>query len=180
MLVTIPPTNDPDFRLPEHPDGEPWPYAALDAEGVVTLSDTATELVAKAIDGYDTMGDDEALAARYDSLVELGELLQEHLRSAACIDGRWDPATATEDTLTVLYRPRTVPLTETAVWEHEVPLVAISTDYLPFTDRPEPSGRIVWLDPSTELTYLQTLDRIGVIELHVHSGGAKVAEVAAA
>jgi len=174
MLVTIPPTNEPGFRLPEHPDGEPWPYAALDAEGVVTLSDTATEMVAKAIDGYDTLSDDEALAARYDSLVELGERLQEHLRSAACIDGRWDPTTATEDTLTVLYRPRTVPI-DAVVWDHEVPLVAISTDYQPFTDRPEPTGRLVWLDPSTELTYLQTLDRIGAIELHIHRGDAKVA-----
>lgn len=175
MLVTIPPNNDPAFALPEHPDGEPWPYAALDAEGVVTLSDTATELVAKAIEGYDTMGDDAALAARYDSLVELGERLQEHLRSAACVDGRWDPAAATEETLTALYRPRTVAFTEAAAWEHEVPLVAVSTDYQPFTDRPAPTGRLVWLDPSTELTYLQTLDRIGAIELHVHHGNAEVA-----
>lgn len=149
-----------------------WPYAALDPDGTVRLAETATELVAQAIDGYEAMSDDDALTARYDSLVELGDRLQEHLRSEAAKTGMWDPGAADENTLTALYQPRGDPIGPLpGEWECPVPLVAVTTDYQPFTDRPAPTGRVVWLDPSNELVYLRTLHEIGAIELYVHVAG---------
>jgi hypothetical protein len=48
-----------------------------------------------------------------------------------------------------------------------VPLVLMTSDYVPFTERPAPTGNIFWLDPTTELTYLRSLDRLGVMKLLV-------------
>ena len=173
MLLSIPPTNDGAFELPECPDGAGlWPYAALDAAGTLHLAETATEMVAAGLPGYTGIDDDdEALYARYDSLVELAEVLQNHLASQACADGRWDPSEADEDELSAVYGPRDTP-SSLATWAGVVPLVAVATDYQPFTDRPAPSGRIIWVDPSSELSYLRSLHTIGVIELFVRGEAA--------
>lgn len=53
-------------------------------------------------------------------------------------------------------------------WQHVVPLVLIATDYLPFTGREAPTGNVLWLDPSTEVTYLRSLARLGILEFRVH------------
>lgn len=178
MLVSIPPSNDPNLELPSPPDGlDAWPYAVLDAGGTIHLADSATDLVAYGIPGYTEISTDDheaALYARHDSLVEFAEVLQDYYRSTAAETGRWDPSSSTEDELTALYQPRTSPFGARS-WDGEVPLVLFSTDYEPFTSRPAPDGRIVWLDPSTELTYLRSLHEIGVIDLHLHVGDAEVA-----
>jgi hypothetical protein len=47
------------------------------------------------------------------------------------------------------------------------PLVLIAPDYQPYTGRPAPTGRIVVLDPSTEVSFLRPLDTLGIIEFLV-------------
>ena len=58
------------------------------------------------------------------------------------------------------------------VWRSDVPLVLVTTSYAPFTDVPRPMSvegdyefvkNIIWLDPSDELRFLQSLSRIGFI-----------------
>ena len=51
-------------------------------------------------------------------------------------------------------------------WIEDVPLVAIATDYSPFTERPTPTGRVVMLDPSSEMGYCLSLAALGLFEFY--------------
>ena len=207
MLVSLGP-NEP-VSLPPHPDGPGgWAYAVVDDEGQVIFADNAGELVALVILGYGDISDsdeghDEALATRYEALVEMAERAQRYLVDQAAESGLFDPLEADEETLTALFAPRTRPweghaaapptgigptgtgpigtgpvrpsLTGTGptasrppgdhVWRDRVPLVLIATDYEPYTDRPKPTGRALFLDPSTEISFLRSLDALGLIKL---------------
>ena len=145
MIATVDPSEAAGTAVLPHPDGGDWLYAVLDGSGALTLSDSASELVATAIPGYMNLpegdaGDDEALGMRYDFLVELARRTQQSIVDQAVKSGELDLA---------------------------VPLVVIATDYQPYTDRLAPNGRIVWLDPSTEVTFLRALDSLGIIEFRI-------------
>ena len=187
MLISLGP-NEP-VSLPPHPDGPGgWAYAVVDDEGQVVFADNAGELVALVILGYGDIpgndeGHDEALAVRYEALVEMADRSQRYLVDQAAESGLFDPLEADEETLTALFAPRTrpweghaaAPLTGTSptasrpgrnlVWRDRVPLVLIATDYEPYTDRPKPTGRALFLDPSTEISFLRSLDALGLIKL---------------
>lgn len=70
--------------------------------------------------------------------------LQETLLATAAVHGDVDPARADEASLTALLPDKTAPYGE-PVWRQQVPLVLIDTDYEPFTVRPRPGGKIVFL-----------------------------------
>ncbi|WP_263310286.1 hypothetical protein [Brachybacterium atlanticum] len=50
-------------------------------------------------------------------------------------------------------------------WEHRVPLVLVSSLFAPYTDRDQPIGNIAWIDPTDDVTMLDALQALGVIEL---------------
>lgn len=77
---------------------------------------------------------------------------------------RRDLDAAGEDVLTALFSSRSKPH-EDGDWYHDVPLVLIATDYEPYTDRKRPSGKIVWISPETEVTFLRALEVLGLFEL---------------
>ena len=149
-----------------------------------TLSSGTASAGAVAVDGAGNVefideGNDVALVMRYDDLIGYAAGLQESLVGTAIERGDFDPTLVGEDVLTALFAERIVPfegvpLTDDAndprvnlEWDLEVPLVLMTSDYVPFTERPAPTGNIFWLDPTTELTYLRSLDRLGVMKLLV-------------
>lgn len=50
-------------------------------------------------------------------------------------------------------------------WEHRVPLVLVTSLFAPYTDRDQPIGNVAWIDPTDDVTMLETLQALGVIEL---------------
>ncbi|MDA8342412.1 MAG: hypothetical protein M0007_09350, partial [Actinomycetota bacterium] len=49
-------------------------------------------------------------------------------------------------------------------WTCPIPLVLFVTDYAPYSARPTPSGNIIWIDPTTELTFMDSLNALGVVD----------------
>jgi hypothetical protein len=170
-----------------------WPFVVLSIDGRTFYSDTLTEIIEANIPGYvecrltddkdgieyfDT-GSDLALVARYDDLAKFARIMQETLLTQAVEDGTFDPSTISEDVLTALVSERHVLFTGVPLsddpndervdleWTAPVPLVLIATDYVPHTEVEAPTGNIIWLNPHTEMTYLQSLERLGVLKLTI-------------
>ena len=181
MLITIPLTG-PTYALtgptdaPPHPDpdGE-WVYVVIDGEGQTIFADNLGELVNLVIEGYSDIpegddGNDKALVARYEALVEMAERAQRYLLDEAVESGLFDPLDAGgEDVLTALVAPRVRPWSGTddgsTNWQGQVPLVLIATDYEPYTDRIMPTGKVVMLNPATELTFMESMNKLGLLRL---------------
>jgi hypothetical protein len=177
MLMSVPLTEaDIDAAmLPPHPDGGAWPYAVILASGDILVADSVTELVAAGLPGYGDLPDDEegfdqALIARYEDLVGHAAAFQRQLMSVAHETGTVDLSSLDDDTVTALMAERTIPVEDIFEWTCVVPLVLISTDYIPYTDRPVPKGNVVMLDPITDVTYLQSLSKIGALRFFVGNG----------
>ncbi len=184
-------SNGTQVGAPEHPEGRQWKYVVVAMNGVTYFADSATEIIEATMEGYRELrhdgkngeleyfdvGDDLALIARYDDLVRYATALQESILATAIERDGFDPASVSEDVLTALIAERIVPFegipqsdqpedrSVDIEWNQPVPLVLITTDYLPFTERPVPTGNITWMDPTTELTYLRSLSSIGVISM---------------
>ncbi len=193
MITTVPASHDGSTTSPERPDGGPWPYVAVALDGTSHFADSVTEIIEATLPGYANLtfvddagtielldeGNDVALVMRYDDLIGYATGLQEHIVTTAIESGDFDPASVSEDVLTALFAERIVPFEGVPFtndvndprvsleWELDVPLVLIASDYVPFTERSAPTGNIIWLDPTTELTYLRSLDRLGVLKLLV-------------
>lgn len=111
---------------------------------------------------------------RYDRLIELAEKSQRWMVDESVRRGVIDWDSADEDVLTALCSERTSPFGGVATadggrdfdWKLEVPLILCATDYEPYTERTAPTGRIVWVNPATDLTYLRSLANLGVIQLY--------------
>ncbi len=194
MITTVPANPDgSDAVPPERPDGGLWPYAAVTMLGETYFADSVTEIIEVTLPGYADLkfvddagnvelldeGNDVALVMRYDDLIGYATGLQQSIVKTAIERGDFDPTAVSEDVLTALFAERIVPFEGVPFsddvndervnfeWELDVPLVLMTSDYAPFTERPAPTGNIVWLDPTTELTYLRSLDRLGVMKLLV-------------
>lgn len=128
----------------------------------VTTSDSIMELTDSILAGHRTETADGRLALRHDALADRANTLQ------ALIVADADAQTLGEDALTVMLHDRR---TETVIfdgWESVLPLFLMATGYAPFTDVPRPSGAtIVWLDPHTERTFLDSLASLGAVQLFV-------------
>ena len=173
MPATITAEPQTETRLPARPDGTAWPLLLVRG-GDVTGADTAGELLALLIPGYEQLADDdaghdEALWRRYESAVATAGELQETLLAAAGLRGDFDARRAGEATLTALLADKTLPSICTD-WRHPVPLVLIDTDYDPFTPRPRPEGRVIYLRPTQEHDYLASLAEAGLIQYLVADG----------
>ena len=175
MKVTV--DSPPPGTGPEPPPHESvWPFLMAHGDQI-TWADTRSELVAALIDGYDEIADSpdgvtEATWARYRQTMAVTADVQASILADATDKGAFDPeqlaATPEGETiLTALMVERTVPFTELVEWTFEVPLVLIESDYAPFTDRARPDGRIIWIDPSDERRYLESLERVQRVRVFV-------------
>ena len=158
-------------EIPAH-GGGPWPFVFVGPDGAAVFSDTRTEIVDAMIDCYPAVldplsMDDQALEARIDSLASLGSQAQAGI--LASLSDQEELLPLLDDVkLTALFAPKDswpIPIT---TWDEQIPLLLLATNFAPFTETPAPSGeRIIWLDPTTETTYLDALSKLGVGELHV-------------
>ena len=144
----------------------------MEHDGTVTEADSVTDLVSALIPlGYADLprtpeGDEQALLARWEQSVGTANLVQAVVTAAAVRDGVLDISLASKDVLTALFRDRIEPV-EVEEWTQPVPLVLVSTSYAPFTDNTPPIGNVRWINPHTELSYLRSLDAVGVISFDV-------------
>ncbi len=171
MLVTIPadaPVTDSSgaAALPEYPNPDgAWRYLLFQPDGEALVSDTATDLVAKIIGlEYEGLpdtdaGNDEALGLRYDFMLSFTAFFQTIKIQDAVYASEFVIEDADEETLTILFRERTIPFESadgsTPSWNHPVPLILIATDYAPYSTRPKPVGNVSFVDPYTETTFLE-------------------------
>ena len=186
--ITIPAT-EADIAPPEHPDGGEWLYLVMWPNGELLYSDNLGELVVETIqdDRYQDLLDDdsdeahdECLVMRYEELCHLGAKVQDYLVGEGADRGTIDLSQAGEDVLTALFQDRHVPFAgvhrdggPSFEWTEDVPLVLVATDYAPFTERPTPTGRVVMLDPSSEMGYCLSLAALGLFELYVNFSALK-------
>jgi hypothetical protein len=203
-MKTTGPCATPDtITHPPHPDSDDgrWPFLMIHGSTAV-WADTRTELIGELIAGYDDLADDpdgyqEATGLRYVQAVTVTTAVQTSVLLEAGESGAFDPAVLVttpkgDEQLQALMIERTVPFApapgtpldgdgdDGPVWDHEVPLVLIATDYAPFTDRARPTGRIIWFDPSNERTHLNSLADLGQIALFIDDPDAGADEAAEA
>ncbi len=159
MLITVP-AGQP------LPPGE-WAYAVIDRGGAAYLADSASELVAHIVGesfaGYRALGHgpedlERALEARTEFLAQVAGAAQR-----ALAEGKISPTETDEQILTGTYASKAVAFE--GDWAGAIPLVALATHYEPYTDRPRPLGEVMFVDPSTELTFLQSLESLGLLQL---------------
>lgn len=158
-------------------DGEPWPFALSNGDTSV-FADSAHDIIAHLIPGYgdlDTAEDateahDQALLLRWQTAVLTASDVQAAICGDRVHEGKFDPATESEDALTALFGDKTVAVEGFDSWDNEhVPLVLIATDYEPYTERDLPTGNVLWIDPSDEIAFLNSLANLGVIEFYIHN-----------
>lgn len=159
--------------LPVREDGTAYPFA-LAWEDKAVLAESRTELTAELIEGYADLpeteeGDTEALYARYRTSVQIANTLQQVLAANATEEGKFDPSLQTEDVLTAIFTDRAEKIDEITEWTNaDVPLVLVATEYAPYGTAVKPTGNVLWVDPFTETTFLDTLSEIGIVELLVN------------
>ncbi|MPY30748.1 hypothetical protein FNH09_05295 [Streptomyces adustus] len=93
------------------------------------------------------------------------------VRIQALLNVQFGLAECNEYEKSALTSDRAEPLNLRAPWTAGVPLVLLDINYRPHTtaERPTSSGdgRILWLRPSSEWEYLESLHSIGVISIAV-------------
>ncbi|WP_433673855.1 hypothetical protein [Microbacterium gorillae] len=148
-------------------DIEQAAFALLDpASGHIAYADTVSELVDQLIDGHGGADEDTQLGLRVDALAHhAGQAQAVVLAAAGDASAQLD-----EDALTVILHDRHSEAPVFDSWESDAPLFLMATSFAPYTDVPCPSGdTIVWLDPSTERSFLDALGAVGVAELMVRN-----------
>lgn len=163
--------------LPTQHDGTDYPYL-LFAGNQMHASDNVTDLIGAVIAGYDDIeqtpdGNEDALWQRYLHAVAMANFVQKSVVAQGGIDKTFDLNQLNEDDINALLQDRGLPVSDVDKWNHDVPLVLIATDYAPFgTLRSKPEGNVLWIDPSLENKYLQSLSELGLVNFYIHEGEA--------
>jgi len=140
------------------------PFALLDnATSEVTYADSVSDLVDQMLDGHqEASSDRDRLLLRADALAAAAA------RATAAMLADLGVTGLSEDALTVLMHDRRGDAVQFSAWASDLPLLLLATSYAPYTDTPAPEGdAIVWLNPATERTFLDSLQSLGLVELFV-------------
>lgn len=150
----VPPT-------PPHPAGRLWRFEMIFGGGAWrAYADTAADLVAALIPGYDDLvAPTERAHARLRTACDLQVRLQ-----AALVAGPQIVECTAEQREVLLGNFSQPPVL--VWWDAPVPLVLVKTFYAPYRPTPAPEGNVWWLDPSDEWELLVTLAQADVIRLH--------------
>jgi hypothetical protein len=160
--IVVSPGEDITAHLSE---SDRWVVAVTNPTSKMTvLADSLTDVVADMIDDYDPSDPAKAFEQRLDFVVRSTAFQQGVIAAAAAADGTLDIETVGEDALTALFSDRSE-AAEVLQWDHEVPLLHVSSHYEPYTERPRPKGNVHLLDPYTELTLLLSLHAAGSLEV---------------
>lgn len=144
------------------PDGARFALLMSGSADVV-FAETRSGITDLVVAGHgEADSDEDRVGLRSDFLAELAAHVQGAVLSSVGTGG------LDEDALTVLLHDRATDVVELEEWDSNVPLLLMATGYAPYTDVPAPVGdTILWLDPATETTFLDSLARAGVAELLV-------------
>lgn len=134
-------------------------YALVLDDGSTMMSGSVSELVDSVVADHADSDAEGQLELRSAHLAAVAELTQAVLNASHDLEG------LDEDALTALFHDRGSDVVQFNEWGMDIPLILDATAYQPFTDVPKPTGeRLIFTDPSTELTFLESLARIGVVE----------------
>lgn len=103
---------------------------------------------------------------RLEQAIVIATAVQESIVAAAVQRHDLDETTD-EDVWTALLAERET-VDPGVRWEHRVPLVLVTSLFAPYSDRDQPIGNIAWVDPTDDVTMLESLQGLGVIELLEH------------
>lgn len=168
MSYTI--IDSTETELPVKRNGEPYLHA-IDMTGETMLADTLGECIGFFIQNYDKIaftdeGDDEALFARADAAVHYANVTQQ-----AFIEHVGIPDGLTESERLAIVSDRSVPVEVEGNWDHDIPLVLVSTDYAPYTNLEAPTGDVMFINPHTELSLLISGSEIGLWKFYTRAKG---------
>jgi len=163
--TTTTPTPDEEFVL------------LFPSPGQAIYAPDRTGLVEALIPGYGDLdanveGDDEALYLRYNAAKNIAAQVRETIFGSMVSEGKVSYGDYTEDELnTILPHGAFEPGPPfTGEWTDRVPLVLLRTDYAPFSAYEAPSGNVLYIDPYTETTFLDSLDALGLFKVIVREG----------
>lgn len=165
--------------IPAHEDGSPYAIAATAPDGTTIFADTYDEILAELIPSYptDLSSEDEverADALRFAYLAQEADALQERFAVAAA-EGGFLSEDADDTVKYLVAAPRTEHIeVPGGRWDvKELPLVLLTTNYAPLApEHPAPEGEaIIWLDPSTSRTYVQSLFAAAGLQVLEHPEG---------
>ncbi|PPG15002.1 hypothetical protein [Rathayibacter rathayi] len=169
-------STDPT-EIPSRSDGSPYPATLLASFGSALFADTLTELVEQIIPDYGSLPTDDpiedpSLEARLTSLASFANTAQAGAVAALQESDVFDISAVGEDALTALFSPKDGPVLEFERWDSGIPLILFATNYAPYTPVAPPFGEaIVWVNAHTELDFLNSLEPLGIAELHLLADG---------
>lgn len=163
---------------PTKPDGTGYRYEMIfDAGRTRGYADGAEELCGLLIPGYEHIDVDDPRSA---AEARIGYALRCQVRLQALLAAETDLGDCTSAEQQILMAGRHTPPT-VEVWEAPVPLVLVTTFYVPVGDLSRPVGRprgdgtddsnLIWLDPTDELSLVTSLHTAGLLSLHVADHG---------
>lgn len=103
---------------------------------------------------------------RLEQAIVIATAVQESIVAAAVQRHDLDETTE-EDVWTALLAERET-VDPGVRWEHRVPLVLVTSLFAPYSEKDQPIGNIAWIDPTDDVTMLESLQGLGVIELLEH------------
>jgi hypothetical protein len=148
-------------------DPEAGPFTLRIGERTVR-TDRNDELLAAVIGPeYLEESDPEVLfLMRLEQAIVIATAMQESIVAAA-VQRRDLHETTEEDVWTALLAERET-VDPGVRWEHQVPLVLVTSLFAPYAEQDLPIGNIAWVDPTDDVTMLESLQGVGVIELLEH------------
>lgn len=148
--------------LPLRPDGTQWSHVYGLPGGGSVHADSPAEILAEIVPGYEHLDEASSGQAR----IRLALTAASQAQDLGIVRAGLDESDPDDAALAAVLRlDKGAPLTLAAPdqpdvpvpWEGSVPLVLVTTSYAPHTDVAAPAGNIVWIDPTTDQDYLDSL-----------------------
>lgn len=155
--------------LPVNPDtGSPYLFHVRAGDKDI-YADRNDELLAGIIgeEYLDETDPEDAFMVRLEKSIALAEVLQESIVGSAVQAGDLT-AEDDEDVWTPLMDPRETAIPAGDSWSHKVPLVLVRSFFDPYSDPKPPTGNILWIDPTDDLTLLDSMSDAGFITVVEH------------
>lgn len=151
---------------PAKPDGSLYAYELIYAGGTRrAYCDTLDDLIEVVLPGYAQWTEKQRWEARLHLAIRAQVVVQAEVNAVDAF--RTLPADAQAVLLDARHEPPTV-----AAWAHPVPLVLVSSFYVPAGSVPRPvreqgmAPNVVWIDPSDETSLLTSLHDAGFLTLN--------------
>ncbi|WP_409485392.1 hypothetical protein [Arsenicicoccus dermatophilus] len=159
--------------VPTRSDGSEWSHVLTLRDGSTVYADTADEVLAELVDGWEALGEQERADALVRHAAETAAAEQQRRTALAVERGALDltdpgdrallPLLEADKRLSLLLQTPDRP-GEQADWHGPVELVLLTTSYRPVGEHPPIGGRTVWLDPSSPEGYLASLGASGAYD----------------